>query len=96
MLCFFFINLMMVFKRETRHFNIWLVYTLITSLFVGVAILSYYYLDSTAAVVLLLSGSLIVLILIFYFINITMVSIDLMLYIRNYKFITEGDFVRKI
>lgn len=89
MLCFFFINLMMVFKKETRHFNIWLVYTLITGLFVGVAILSYYYLNSTASVVLLLSGSLIVLILIFYFIN------KLKLYTKYDEYKNENKFLKE-
>lgn len=69
MLCFFFINLMMLYKKETRHFIIWLVYTLITSLFVAVSILSYYYLDNISAVILMLFGSLIVLVLLFYFVN---------------------------
>lgn len=88
-LCFFFINLMMLYKKETRHFNIWLVYTIITILFVSDSLLTYYYLDNNASVILLLSSSLVVLILIFYFIN------KLKIYTKYDEYKTENKFLKE-
>lgn len=88
-LCFFFINLMMIYKKETRHFNIWLVYTIITILFVSDSILTYYYLDNNASVILLLSSSLVVLILLFYFIN------KLKIYTKYDEYKNENKFLKE-
>lgn len=91
LLCFYFINLMMIYKKETRHFNIWLVYTLITILFISIAILAYRFLDNFAAVSLLLSGSLIVLILIFYFIDKLKIYTKYDEYKNEIKFLKEKE-----
>lgn len=91
LLCFYFINLMMIYKKETRHFNIWLVYTLITILFISIAILAYRFLDGFSAVSLLLSGSLIVLILIFYFIDKLKIYTKYDEYKNEIKFLKEKE-----
>ena len=89
LLCFYFINLMMFYKKETRHFNIWLVYTLITILFISIAILAYRFLDGFSAVSLILSGSLIELILIFYFID------KLKIYTKYDEYKNENKFLKE-
>ena len=91
LLCFYFINLMMIYKKETRHFNIWLVYILITILFTSIAILAYRFLDNFAAVSLLLSGSLIVLILIFYFVDKLKIYTKYDEYKNEIKFLKEKE-----
>ena len=91
LLCFYFINLMMIYKKETRHFNIWLVYILITILFTSIAILAYRFLDNFAAVSLLLSGSLIVLILIFYFVDKLKIYTKYVEYKIEIKFLKEKE-----
>lgn len=88
-LCFFFINLMMIMKKETRHFNIWLVYTMITILFVTDSILTYYYLDNISSVILLISSSFVVLILLFYFVN------KLKIYTKYDEYKNENKFLKE-
>ena len=86
---FFFINLMMIMKKETRHIIIWLVYALITALFVTTTILCYLYLDSTSAVILLLFSSFVVLILLFYFVN------KLKIYTKYDEYKSENKFLKE-
>lgn len=88
-LCFFFINLMMFYKKETRHIIVWLVYTLITILFTIIAIMSYYYLDSSFSVILLLFSSFVVLVLLIYFVD------KLKIYTKYDEYKNENKFLKE-
>lgn len=88
-LCFLFINLMMILKKETRHIMIWLVYLLITVLFTTVAMMSYYYLNTLFSIILLLSSSSVVIILLFYFVN------KLKIYTKYDEYKNENKFLKE-
>lgn len=69
LLIFFGVTIMMVMKKETRHFYIWLICFIISGLTVSNLYFSYLYLDKITSVLVLLVGQVIAITLLLYIVQ---------------------------
>lgn len=88
LLTFFGVTLMMIMKKETRHFYIWLICFVISSLTVSNLYFSYLHLNKVASVIVLLLGQVISISLLVYIVQ------KLSIHFKYDKSVEENKFLR--
>lgn len=89
LLTFFGVTTMMIFKKETRHFHIWLICFVISCLSVSNLYFSYLYLDKMVSVIVLIVGQCISISLLIYIIQ------KLSIYFKYDKSLEENKFLKE-
>lgn len=89
LLTLFGVTIMMIFKKETRHFYIWWICLVISGLSVSNLYFSYLYLSKTISVIVLLIGQIIAITLLIYIVQ------KLSIYFKYDKSVEENNYLKE-